>query len=470
MPFYLSIDCGSTQIKAAVVDHMGKIRSLAAAPTPLRGDEIDAAALAARLFDVVSAAREAAGLPVDRICATGFGNGLCALRKDGTARLLSSMARSPVFPSPRLERLTAQTVWGGQPLSLLRRIRQESPEEYREIRQICFCKDYLIYLLSGSLGTDYTDASAGALLDAERCAYSEEILSLQELSDAKDLLPPLRYGTRSCASLSREAAQKTGLREGTPLCGGLFDVCACLLGDGGTEQDYHLIAGTWGINAAVADRLSRAAGITQTCLYLTPGRYLMIDSAPTSCVNLDYILEKDFPRLSHEEAFRLAEAQPHDPDLLYLPYRYAPMDLPAATSRFLGRAENQSAGGRIRCVMEGVAMEHRRRVEKLQKAGQRREKAVLSGGAARSGFWCQMFADVLGLPIEQSAQSQTGLLGCAMVCAQANGEYADLPAAAKAMAEPGRIFFPQTDQYEKTYQRMIKEIAPWTTGSQGKES
>lgn len=463
MPCYLAIDCGLTQIKAAVFDETGRALSLAGATTPVQGTDIDVKALTENLYHVISQAVCRADTDITRICAAGHGNGLYYIRKDGRAAAVSSMADAPVCDDPRLIELTGQSCWGGQPLQILRQIKTEQPAAYQQISKIMFCKDFLVYLLSGRVGTDYSDASAGALLDVTTNDYSAEILQLHGLADAAAKLPTLYRSYQSYATVNAAAAQKTGLAEGTPICAGMFDVNACILGAGDFTDSYQLIAGTWGINAVITGKAFSCPSVTQSCLFLEPGQHMLIDSAPVSCVNLEWLMTSLFPHLTYDQANALVAERPIDPQLLYLPYLYTPMDMPQAKAGFIGLNRSHGPGDMIRAVFEGIAFEHRRRIDKFRAAGIERPRAVLSGGAAKSEIWCQMFADILRVPVEQTAQAQAGLLGCAVTCAVANSDYTDHAQAVSRMTEKRRIFTPGDNIYSDKYKRFSKEITSWIT-------
>ena len=90
MPCYLAIDCGLTQIKAAVIDDTGRALSLSGATTPVRGTVIDVSALTQNLYTVVSQALKQANATVTQICAAGHGNGLYYITKDGRTAAVSS--------------------------------------------------------------------------------------------------------------------------------------------------------------------------------------------------------------------------------------------------------------------------------------------------------------------------------------------------------------------------------------------
>lgn len=463
MPCYLAIDCGLTQIKAAVIDDTGRALSLSGATTPVRGTAIDVAALTENLYRVVGEALKQANVTVTQICAAGHGNGLYYITKDGRTAAVSSMATAPVCDDPQLIRLTGQSCWGGQPLQILRQIKNEQPNLYAQIDKIMFCKDFLVYLLSGKIGTDYSDASAGALLDVSSNDYSSQILQIHGLTDAFDTLPKLHRSYESYATVNATAARLTGLAEGTPICAGMFDVNACILGAGDYTDSYQLIAGTWGINAVITGQPVICPTVTQSCLFLSPEQHMLIDSAPVSCVNLEWLMSHIFPHLTYDQANALVAQSPIDPQLFYLPYLYTPMDMPQARAGFIGLDRKHGPGDMIRAVFEGIAFEHRRRVDKFRAAGIERPRVVLSGGAAKSEIWCQMFADMLRVPVEQTAQAQAGLLGCAITCAVAHGDYPNYAQAVSRMTEDRRVFIPGDDLYTEKYNQFLKEITSWIT-------
>lgn len=75
--------------------------------------------------------------------------------------------------------------------------------------------------------------------------------------------------------------------------------------------------------------------------------------------------------------------------------------------------------------------------------------------AKKDEMMMQIYADVLGRPIDVAASSQAAALGCAVYAAVAAGIYPDVPAAAKAFAKPPvRTYIPvaeHTEIYEKIY-------------------
>jgi L-xylulokinase len=80
--------------------------------------------------------------------------------------------------------------------------------------------------------------------------------------------------------VTEAAAQITGLREGTPVAGGLFDIDACGIATGmTTAEKLCLVVGTWGINQYISATPIVSKSIFMTSLYCMPGYWLVLEGA-----------------------------------------------------------------------------------------------------------------------------------------------------------------------------------------------
>jgi xylulokinase len=143
--------------------------------------------------------------------------------------------------------------------------------------------------------------------------------------------------------------------------------------------------------------------------------------------------------------------------LLFLPYltgERAPLWEPAARGVFLGLHRDHGPPALARAVLEGVAFANR---DLLSRADAPYDELVICGGGARSDLWCQIRADVLGVPVLRGDVTEPGLLGAA-ACAWAGlGRYATLAAAQLAMARPARRFAPGAD-WQRAYDALFVQF------------
>ncbi len=459
MKYLLGIDNGLTAIKAALFDTEGKRIRTACRYTPISGDEIDMEQLWQRTAECI---REAAGSDGENIIAvanSGHGNGLYAVDKDlnPVYSAITSMTKRPKNIDDVSEDLFAKTmqkVWEGQPAFILRWIKENDPEVYKKIYKFMLCKDYIRLRLTGKITSDYTDMSAAGLINNITKEYDREIFRLIRIDEMYDALPELRKSTEIAGRVTHAAAQITGIAEGAPVAGGMFDVNACVLGSGALNC-YGIIAGTWGVNAAVSDMPRSSREILQCCIFADNKKYICIESAPNSAGNLEWFMKKILNESDFAEADRIVESTPGN-EVFYFPYIYGTL----MSGSFLGLKASHGKGDMLRAVFEGICFEHRLQIGRIKKAGIKLKSAVLSGGAASSEVWSQMFADVLEIPVCVMQEKQAGTLGAAAAAAVCGGVYKDIYEAAEHMVKTEKKYLPQKDYSEKyaKYKKYVRRL------------
>ena len=125
---------------------------------------------------------------------------------------------------------------------------------------------------------------------------------------------------------------------------------------------------------------------------------------------------------------------------------------------FVGLSNAHGSADLLRAVYEGVTYAHRMHLSRLLRFRRPPAAIRLTGGAARSAVWVQMFADVLGLPVEAVGMAQPGALGAAMAAAVAGGIWPSPQAAVRQMMPPVRTVLPDPAAaavYEEKYARYL---------------
>lgn len=115
-------------------------------------------------------------------------------------------------------------------------------------------KDVTRIGLTGEIAAEITDASATSMMSVVERRYELAVLEPLGLGAFGRLLPPLVESAAIAGQVHRAAAAATGLAAGTPVAGGLFDIDACLLAAGITDESaVGVAAGTWG--SSISPRL-----------------------------------------------------------------------------------------------------------------------------------------------------------------------------------------------------------------------
>jgi glycerol kinase len=147
----------------------------------------------------------------------------------------------------------------------------------------------------------------------------------------------------------------------------------------------------------------------------------------------------------------------------------APHWVPEARGVLFGLTRGTSAADVSRATLEGVAFQVADLIAAANSdAGSRLKALRVDGGMARNGWFLQCQADLLGIPVEQSATSEATALGAAYLAGLGAGVWPDTEALRK-LASPARTFTPRLDEGERgrrleRWRRAVKAVIGFYQG------
>ena len=462
--FFLGVDNGGSVTKAVIFDAQGKEIAAASVKVPMIRPrpgftERDMEILWQASLEVIRNAVSDAGTDpchIKGVACTGHGKGLYLWGKDGKPAcngIVSTDTRAWKYPeewekdgtAAKVFARTMQTPLACQPVALWRWLRDNQPDVLTNVQWVFAVKDYVRFRLTGEAFAEVTDYSGMSLMNLADTAFDREVMHDFGVAEMADKLPPLRYSTDVCGAITAETAALTGLKAGTPVAAGMFDIDACAVAmDVTDEKNLCVIAGTWGINEYISRQPVLNKSIKMNSLFCLPGYYLIEESSPTSASNNEWFselfLDSEKQQASERGISLYAVAEEmassvrfDEQSILFLPFLYGSNDNPQAKACFIGLESTHTRAQIIRSVLEGIVFSHRVHIERLLANRQFPDALRLAGGAANNRTWSQMFADVLGLPVEIIDTRELGALGCAMAASVASGMYPDLKVAAGYM-------------------------------------
>lgn len=470
MACLLGIDNGLTVSKAVIFDENG--REIAAAlrrvpqqiPQP-RHVERDMAGLWRATAEAVAEALARSGrAPGDiaAVAATAHGDGLYLLDQAAQplgAGILSLDSRAADVvagwqadgtAAAALAR-TGQEPHASAPSALLAWVARHQPERFARIGHVLACKDWIRFCLTGSIGTDLTEAST-SFTDVSTQAYAADIPGIFGLGTLN--LPEISRPDHVVGHVTEAAAALTGLRIGTPVVAGLHDVTASGLGIGGYgEGIVAIVAGTYSINETVTRQpLSDARWFCRNGI--APGEWNAMAISPASATNYDWLLDRTFGAerqaaeaaggsIHPQAAAELQAALARQSTLMFHPYLFGSPHGAGASAGFLGLRGWHDRGDMLRAVVEGIAFNHRLHVDALREGFAPRE-VRLTGGISRNPAIAQLFADVLNLPVTVPGTGEAAAWGAAL-CAGAGVGLYQSPRHGPPAPE-GAIFDPQPER------------------------
>jgi L-xylulokinase len=491
--YLVGVDNGGTMSKAAVFTQDGRELAAAARKVELLQphpgwSERDMAAMWRGTAEAIREAVAQSGVDPAKIACvacTGHGNGLYLIDADGqpvrnginsmdgrAAEIIAEWKADGV--DARALPKTAQCVWPAQPNALLAWLREHEPQSVARASSLLMAKDYIRFMLTGEVKMELTDMSGTSLMNVVTGTYDDEVLALFDIPEMKRLLPPLVKSADLCGNVTPAAAALTGLKAGTPVAGGLFDIDACGLASGCVdERQFVMVAGTWGNNQYIARQPLVDKGLFMTSCYSMPGWYLMLEGSPTGAGNLEWFVDeflgdkKELLRQAGgERVYAWADAAvgklaPHESDPLFLPFLYGSNVGYPAKACFLGMVNRHTREDVMRAVYEGCIFSHNYHLQRLYAFRAKPEVIRLTGGAARSAVWSQMFADIFQVPVEIPDGSELGALGAAVAAAVACGLYPSYEAAVASMTRVARRHEPNPalrEIYALRYAKYLKAV------------
>lgn len=307
-------------------------------------------------------------------------------------------------------------------------IKQNQPKAYDAAVTVLMPKDYINFKLTGERRIDLCEASCSYMFDMHSRHWSEKVMGLLGLDPAK--LPPVSPATELLGVVTKEAAQITGLRVGTPVAVGAGDFPVALLGSGVISSGMGCdITGTSTVITILAEQPAVDPVISN--LRAITGGWALFTILDTSGDAVRWARRAFHHQdtYSYDQIVSLAEGVPAGSDrLLFLPYlsgeRVA--QKPNSRAQFFGLNSRHSAAHLYRAVLEGVAFAAKRNIDLMKSGGYRLDRMVTAAGGARTRLWLEIKASIYDCPILVPGEPECGVLGCAMLAGLAIGLFSDL--------------------------------------------
>lgn len=471
---FLAVDLGSTNTKAALYD--ARMRCIAMQSTPvdyIRTDafvEFDPEAYLSRVFELIRSVA-AHAISGERVCLTltGQAETLLLLDENGFPLMnaISWMDERSSAECAMLEAAFPRDVGyahTGQPAALptwpatkILWLRKNKPELFSAAATFALLKDYVIYRLTGQLMADCSIATFSYYFDIYQRRYWPEMLAFLGLHETQ--LPPLSEPCQTIGTLLSEVALRLGLAEETLVNNGTLDHFCGMIGTGNvTEGQLSLSTGTvLGLSTLASSPVRRDTGIPMHYGFL-PNRSVMLSASESGGASLEWYKNTFMPDVRYVDIDREAASR-YPGDVLFLPYLVGsngPEFDQDACGVFSGLRSKHDPYDLALAVMDGVCHLLRKNCDRIRKSGTRIDQILATGGGAKSALWCQMQADITGIPVCTPAEKEAALLGAAMIGAVSAGVFPSYAVAAEEVVHFSNTFYPNTlEKNERRHRQFI---------------
>jgi len=487
LPYFLSIDIGTTSCKVAIFSDVGELVGFAKSETPVyypqpthvEANPGDWWEIVKKLIRQILADTKITSDQIVCIGLCGLMHALIPVDTSGNA-----VDRAMLWIDQRCK---PQCQWmvenfgdkffhytGRYPSTTtsaakLLWIKQHKPDVIERTHKFLLAKDYIRVKLTGEFATDVTDSGGTSLLDKETKNWSDEVLE-EIIGVPREKMPLIRQSTDIAGYVTSQAAEETTLAEGTPVVVGSSDVYATLIGaniyaqrrvclymgtaawmgmslhseaENPDDDKYDVVRTRWlGATATLGATVKWYKDVIGHAEVMQAGR-MKIDP---------YVLI----------AAEAEKAEPGAGGIIFLPHMMGERAIrpnPDAKGVFFGLTLAHQKCHLIRAILEGNAYLIRHLLDDSGRMDEINEIFVVGGGA-KSFLWRHIIADVTKKPVLAPQIFESASLGVAILAGVGIGTFKSIRETANRWVKIGDKKEPNrahAEQYENNY-RLYQEL------------
>lgn len=437
MKVYIGIDVGTTSLKAVAIDEGGNKLASAKAAYELHADGVKVTQSALEWWRAACEAIRAisdelkATTPAAKIAAistSAQGGSTTALDGDGKP-MIEAMSWMDKRATAECEELRAaigvdefysRFGWLLQPssdASKLLWLKKYSPEVYEGATCFPSTLGYINYCLTGKLAEDPTCAAIRRLYNFNTDKFDSEVLGYLALDDGK--LPVTLPTASLVGNLTKDAADALGLDTDVKVYNGAHDQYCSSIGSGIVDAGKLLLAtGTAWVLFGVTEQALFSESRISPCRH-PAGKYGVLSTISGIGATLEWfssLCATPIPELDIEAERRIGKSD----SLFFRPSA-------SGTGLLIGKSLGAHLSGvslghdkydLALALMEGAAFETALVIDEFRKSGMDSiDSITMSGGASKSPLWRSIVANVTGLDVYVSQESDSASLGAAILAA-----------------------------------------------------
>ncbi len=469
---FLGIDIGGTMTKAGLYTKDGKevaVSEKSSEAICLHSGwvERDMDKFWQNICSTIKDCLKKAGVEKSAIRAVGFsahGKGLYLIDKEGHPvrnGIISSDTRATEIVKDWIDKgidkiaypFCRQQIWTAHPVVLLSWIKENEPENYKKIDTVFMAHDYIRYKLSGEKRAELTNISGSNAYNIQENIYDRDRLKIFGIEDSFDYFPPTVGSFEQAGIVTKKAAEETGLAEGTPILGGVFDVVGGAIAAGVIDENsLNIIAGTWAIATRMKTKIEEADYPYIWGNYSIEDSFFVHEGSPTSASNLQWFVDNFMG--DDENAFDLcnlwvSELYEAPSEIFFLPYLYGSnisLDLKAG---FFGIQAHHDKRHMVKAIYEGIVFSYLVHHKRIMALSPNITKIRFTGGPTRSEIWMKMFCDALGMDVDVIDLKQPGCSSAAFCAIAGTYKETSIKKLIEQFQPSVNVYHPDKVQHER---------------------
>jgi xylulokinase len=357
----------------------------------------------------------------------------------------------------KLLQLVGNPALEGFTLPKLLWLRENEPENYARLETLFLPKDYIVYRLTGRLSTEMSDAAGTLLLDVKNRCWSKQMCEHLEIDPA--ILPEVLESVNTIGTLTKKAADETGLPEHVKVIAGGADNACSAVGNGIVKEGIVLASlGSSGVvlahtNEMHLDKLGRIHSFNHS----VPRSWYLMGVMLSAGLSMSWLKNDLFATDYETINAKAASVAPGSEGVIFLPYlsgERTPHRDPKARGVFFGLSGIHKPKHMIRSVFEGVTFGLKDSLVLIRQLGVEPKQIRVTGGGVNSPLWLQMLADVFDNEVVTMQSDEGPALGAALIAGVGADVYGSIEEAVAETVFTGDSIEPLREnvrKYDKIY-------------------
>jgi len=291
-------------------------------------------------------------------------------------------------------------------------VRDMQPDIYKSTYKMLTAKDYIVFKLTGKYVTDHSDASGSNAYNLAKKEWSTKILDISGIDP--DKLPSIHESNFVAGEVTKEAAEETGLKCGTPVVIGAGDGSAAAVGVGSVKPGsvYTYLGSSAWLATTPEEPFHDEKMRTMTWAHAVPNLYHATGSMQAAGTCYQWLKNEvcqsetkesnDLGKNPYEVINeKIQQSVAGSRGIVFLPYllgERSPHWNPKAKGAFVGIKLTNKREDLLRSVLEGVAF-NLNMILDIFKSSINVFEVTCIGGGAKGKIWRQILADIFDAQI-----------------------------------------------------------------------
>jgi xylulokinase len=331
------------------------------------------------------------------------------------------------------------------PVTKILWLKTHAPDIFENVGTYMLIKDYILYMLTGSMRAEYTVYNFSYYLDIHRKCYWQDMLDA--IGVKKSQLPELVEPGSCAGKIEGEVAAELGLKPHVTVNTGALDHFAAMIGTGNVREG--IVTETTGTVLAIATLVKKPV-ISEykiPCHYgALKNTYVLLPVCESGGISMEWFKNEFCADITYGELnSEIEKSLGRGSEIIFLPYltgTNSPEYDVHARGVFYGLRVQHKRADLGRAVMEGVAYLLKKNLDLLERMGVRADRLISVGGGSKSSVWNQIKADITKKRILIPDSEEAASLGAAMLAAVEHGFYDSVEDAVDAHVHMKKTYAP----------------------------